>query len=65
MDKIKSIIGPATKAFVAAVLPILTVAVADLFDAVSAASSTWVTTVIVSVLTAAGVYAAPNTTPAE
>jgi hypothetical protein len=60
VDKVRALIGPANKAFVAALVPVITVAVGDVIDAFNVAAENWVGTAVVAVLTGLGVYEVPN-----
>ena len=60
MSKVVEFLAPFNKAFMAAVVPVFSVAVGDLADVVSASAAEWVTAVVVAVLTSAGVYRVPN-----
>lgn len=60
MKKILDLIAPANKAFVAAILPLITVFIAQLSDAFSLAAEGWITTVVAALITSIGVYEVPN-----
>jgi len=60
MKNILAKLAPANKAFIAAILPVITVFIAQLTDALTVAAEGWVTTVIAALVTAVGVYETPN-----
>lgn len=60
IERIRERIGPANKAAVALILPVVVAALADILQAVEVAAEGWLSIVIGAVITALGVYEVPN-----